>query len=304
MRIKRMIALLGAMAGSVYWLARYLRPQHSTLILTDKVVLITGASTGIGRALAFAFARRGARVALVSRSEERLEAVRREIAPYSADVLVIPSDLTDEAQLEAAVARTMEHFGRIDVLVNNAGYMQGGPLPELDPARIEQVLRLNLWAMIRLTQLALPIMRAQHSGYILNIGSSAARVAVPHATVYVASKHGVAGFTDALRRELGSSGVRVTLVNPAWTDTDGLTSETQEVIGRYGFQIADPDEVAERAVQALVSGRYEIVLGGPLERLGVLVERYAPFLLRVYWRLFLREEWGEAMRGLGGEDAR
>src|SRR5690606_15660729 len=97
MRLRRFLALSGAAAGGVYWLARYLRPQHSALILTDKVVLITGVSTGIGRALAFAFARRGARVALIARNEERLEAVRREIEPYSAEVLVVPADLTDEA---------------------------------------------------------------------------------------------------------------------------------------------------------------------------------------------------------------
>lgn len=304
MRFGRALALLGAATGGVYWVARYLRPQHSTLILTDKVVLITGASTGIGRALAFAFARRGARIALVARSAERLEAVRREIEPYSADVLVVPADLTDEDQLQAAVAETLDHFGRIDVLVNNAGYMLGGPFAELDPVRIDQLLRLNLWTTIRLTQLVLPTMRAQHNGYILNIGSSVARVAVPHATVYVASKYGLAGFTDALRRELGGSGVRITLVNPSWTDTNGLSSDTRDVIQRYGLAVFDPDDVAERAVKALVSGRYEIILGGPMERLAVVVERYAPFLLRLYWRLFLREEWGEAMRSLGGEETR
>lgn len=304
MRLRRAFALFGGAAAGAYWLARYLRPQHSTLILTDKVVLITGASTGIGRALAFAFARRGARIALVARSVDRLEAVRREIEPYSADVLVVPADLMDEAQLQAAVAETLAHFGRIDVLVNNAGYMLGGPFTELDPVRVDQLLRLNLWSTIRLTQLVLPTMRAQHGGYILNIGSSAARVAVPDASVYVASKYGLAGFTDSLRRELGGSGVRVTLVNPSWTDTDGLAPATQDVIQRYGFHVAHPDEVAEQAVKALVSGRYEIVLGGPLEKLAVVVERYVPFLLRLYWRLFLREEWGEAMRGMGGGDAR
>jgi len=304
MKLRQFLALSGAAAGGVYWLARYLRPQHSALILTDKVVLITGASTGIGRALAFAFARRGARVALVARNEERLEAVRREIEPYSADVLVVPADLTDEAQLESAFQRTLEHFGRIDVLVNNAGLSMGGPLVDLDPARMEQMLRLNLWAAVRLTQLVLPGMRARRSGYIMNIGSGAARVAVPYAAAYVATKYGLAGFSDALRRELGGSGVRVTLVNPSWTATDMLTPETREVLLRYGYLIDAGDHVAERAVNGLVAGRHEVSIGGPLEMLGPYVERYAPFFLRLYWRIFMREEWIDAMRSLGGNEGR
>lgn len=304
MKLSRFLALGGAAAGGAYWLARYLRPQHSTLILNEKVVLITGASTGIGRALAFSFARRGARVALVARSEDRLDAVRREIEPYSADVLVVPADLTDEAQLQSVVERTVAHFARIDVLVNNAGLSQGGPLSELDPARMERLLRLNLWAVLRLTQLVLPGMRARHSGYIMNIGSGMARIAVPHATSYVASKHGLAGFSDALRRELGGSGVRVTLVSPSWTATDMLPPETKDVILRYGFRIEDTDDIAERAVNALVAGRYEVMLGGPIETLGTYVERYAPFFVRLYWRIFMREEWADAMRGLGGNEAR
>ena len=215
MKLRQFLALSGAAAGGVYWLARYLRPQHSALILTDKVVLITGASTGIGRALAFAFARRGARVALVARNEERLEAVRREIEPYSADVLVVPADLTDEAQLESAFQRTLEHFGRIDVLVNNAGLSMGGPLADLDPARMERMLRLNLWAAVRLTQLVLPGMRARRSGYIMNIGSGAARVACPTRRHMSPRSTGWPVSRMRLRRELGGSGVRVTLVNPS-----------------------------------------------------------------------------------------
>ncbi len=301
MRLRQFLALGGAAAGGAYWLARYLRPQHSTLILNEKVVLTTGASTGIGRALAFAFARRGARIALVARSEDRLDAVRREIEPYSADVLVVPADLTDTAQLEAAIERTLAHFGRIDVLVNNAGLSQGGPLAELDPARMERLLRLNLWAALRLTQLVLPGMRARRSGYVLNVGSGMARVAVPYATSYVASKYGLAGFSDALRRELGGSGVRVTLVNPSWTSTDMLPPEMKDVLLRYGFRIEDADDIAERAVKALVAGRHEVMLGGPIETLGTVVERYAPFFVRLYWRIFMREEWVDAMRGMGGE---
>ncbi len=304
MRLGRGLAVGGLVAGGLYWLARYLRPQHSTLILQDKVVLITGASTGIGRALAFAFARRGARVVLAARSAARLEAVRREIEPYTGDVLVCPADLTDETQLQSVVDRTLERFGRVDVLVNNAGYWQGGRLVDLDPARMEQVVRLNLWATMRLTQLVLPTMLAQHSGYIMNVASGFGRVAVPMVSTYVATKFGVAGFSDSLRRELGGSGVRVTLVLPAWTNTDFVPPERAEVLQRYGFHIDSPDEVAERAIAALVAGRHEVILGGPIALLGIFVERYVPFLMRLYWRIFMTQEWQDAMSVPGGDEAR
>jgi NADP-dependent 3-hydroxy acid dehydrogenase YdfG len=107
MRWRRRLLWAGALAGGVYWLVRYFRPEHSTLVLNEKVVIITGASSGIGRALAFAFARRAARIVLVARREDRLEAVRHEIEPYTSDVLVLPADVTDERQLQDVVNRTL-----------------------------------------------------------------------------------------------------------------------------------------------------------------------------------------------------
>ncbi len=294
---RRLMVLVG-LGGAAYWLARYLTPAHSTLVLNDKVVIITGASSGVGRAMAFAFARRAARVVLVARREERLKAVRREIEPYTSDVLVIPADLTDDAQLESVIDRTLAHFGRIDVLVNNAGISQAGPLQELDPARIDRLLDLNLRAVIRLTQLALPSMLAQREGYILNVGSALGRSAAPLFAPYTASKYGLAGFTDSLRRELHGTGVQVTLVQPGWVHTEMLTPDIEELVERRGFQVEHPDTVAERAVLALVRGEREVILGGLLPKLGVLVERFAPLLLRMVWLVLLTPEWREVMRQL------
>jgi short-subunit dehydrogenase len=278
---------------------RYFRPTHSALVLNDRVVIVTGASSGMGRSLAFAFARRAARVVLVARREEHLEAVRREIEPYTTDVLVIPADLTDEAQLQEVVDRTLGAFGRIDVLVNNAGTSQGGPLQDQDPARIEHLLRLNLWVAIRLTQLALPSMLANHQGYILTIGSGMGRSAAPLFAPFVASKYGLSGFTDALRRELEGTGVRLTLVLPGWIHTDILTPEIEDVVERYGFRVENPDVVAERAVLGLVHGENEVILGGIFARSMVFAERYLPFLVRLYWRLWLTPEWKAAISKIG-----
>jgi short-subunit dehydrogenase len=285
----------GMLGGSVYWLVRYFRPEHSTLVLNEKVVIITGASSGIGRALAFAFARRAARIVLVARHEDRLDAVRREIEPYTSDVMVLPADVTDEQQVHNVIDRTLDRFGRIDILVNNAGVLQGGALTDQTPMQVEQVLRVNLWSAIRLTQLALPHMLANNSGYILNIGSGLGRTAMPALAPYVASKYGLAGFTDALRRELEGTGVQLTLVLPTWTHTDMLTPEAEDLVRRYGFHVDDPDDVAERAVLALVHGDHEVILGGMMEKAGIMCERYVPFLVRLYWKLWLSPEWVRTM---------
>jgi short-subunit dehydrogenase len=299
MRLGHRLLWGSVLGGSLYWLARYLHPRHSTLILHEKVVLITGASSGIGRALAFAFARRGARVVLVARRADRLEAVRREIEPYTGGALVIPADVTDDSQLQQVVQHTLETFGRIDILVNNAGVSLGGRLQDQDPDRIRQLLQVNLWAAIRLTQLVLPHMLAQRQGYMLNIGSGFGRVAVPLFAPYVASKYGLSGFTDALRRELDGTGVHLTLVQPGWTYTDILHSDAAEVVERAGYRVDYPDAVAERAVLGLVRGENEIILGGMLGKLGFWVERYAPFLIRLYWRISLTPEWIAAMSRIG-----
>jgi short-subunit dehydrogenase len=299
MRFGRRALWASLLGGGLYWLVRYFRPQHSTLVLNDKVVIVTGASSGVGRSLAFAFARRAARVVLVARREEHLEAVRREIEPYTTDVLVIPADLTDEARLQGVVDRTLERFGRVDVLVNHAGMLQGGPLQDQDPARIEHLLRLNLWAAIRLTQLALPHMLANNQGYILNIGSGMGRSATPLFAPFVASKYGLSGFTDALRRELDGTGVHLTLVLPGWIHTDVLTPEIEDIVERYGFRVEHPDVVAERAVLGLVHGQNEVILGGTFAKIGVLTERYAPFLVRLFWRLRLTPEWKTAISKIG-----
>ena len=297
MGLARRLFGLGALAGAGYWLVRYFRPQHSTLVLSEKVVLITGASSGIGRALAYAFARRGARVVLVARREERLEAVRREIEPYTSDVLVIPADISDEAQLQRVVEQTLEHFGRVDVLVNNAGVSLAGWLQDLPPKLVERVLRVNLLAAIRLTQLVLPHMLEQRGGYILNIGSILGRTTAPLFSVYNASKFGMTGFSSALRRELDRTGVYVTLALPGWTRTEMVSPEIEDLARRYGYNVQEADEVAERIVLGLVHGDDEIVLGGFFERVGIFLDCWAPWLMRLYWKLWFTPEWVSVMGG-------
>jgi short-subunit dehydrogenase len=295
MRFGRRLLWGSVLGGGIYWLLRYFRPRHSTLVLNEKVVVITGASSGIGRALAFAFARRAAKLVLVARHEDRLEAVQREIAPYTSDVLVIPADVSDQEQLQNVVDLTLETFGRIDVLVNNAGIAVSGPVQNHSTEQVRRVVEVNLLSAIQLTRLVLPHMLKHNHGYILNISSGLGRTAMPMYATYTATKYGLAGFSDALRRELDRTGVYVTLALPGWTRTDMVTPEMEDLLSRYGYKLSDPDEVAERIVLGLVHGTREIVLGGAFEWAGVLAERYAPILVRLYWKLWYSPEWVSVM---------
>ncbi len=299
MRWGQPLAWAGILGGGAYWLARYLRPRHSTLVLNEKVVLITGASSGIGRSLAYAFARRAARLVLVARNGERLEAVRREVEPFTSEVMVIQADITQDDDLQTVVTRALERFGRIDILVNNAGVSMGGPLTEHDPSRLDTLIRTNLWAAIRLTQLVLPQMLRNHHGYVMNVGSMLGRAVSPQFSAYGATKAGLAYFTDALRRELAGTGVHLTYVMPGWTSTDMINPDIEELGKRYGLAVEHPDYVAERAVLGLVHGAHDVMLGGRLAQLGVLAERYFPIGVRIYWRIMMTPEWVDTMKQIG-----
>ncbi|MGD0500322.1 MAG: SDR family NAD(P)-dependent oxidoreductase [Bryobacteraceae bacterium] len=185
--------------------------------LDGKTVLITGASEGIGAACAAEFARYGARLSLTARSEEGL---RRAAAGRPLDPLITPGDLTVEATRRAAVERTLERFGTIDVLVNNAGI--GSFLPSwsapLEEAR--RLMELNYFALLGMIQLAAPHMRAQGSGYIVNVSSIGGKVPLPWSALYSATKYAVNALTESLRMELRRDGVRTMLVCPGYVQTN------------------------------------------------------------------------------------
>jgi len=182
--------------------------------IRGKVVLITGASEGIGAACAAAFRRRGARLSLIARDEARLRSVG------GADALVTAGDLTLMETREAAVARTLERFGAIDILINNAGmglYTPAWSAP-VDDAR--RLFDLNFFAPLAMIQLAAPHMRRQGSGMIVNISSVAGRVVLPWLTLYSASKSALGALTDGLRMELKKDGIHTLTVCPGYVRTD------------------------------------------------------------------------------------
>jgi NADP-dependent 3-hydroxy acid dehydrogenase YdfG len=190
--------------------------------LRGKVVVVTGASAGIGEATAVAFAKRGAKVVLAARRRERLESLADRIERAGGTVFVLPCDVTDADQVQRLPGVVEQAFGPADVLVNNAGIPGGGELPTLTFEQIEAVVRVNLLGVLFGTRAFLPGMLARGHGHVVNMASLAGRFAAPGASVYSATKHAVVAFSEALNYDTEARGVLVTTVNPAFVVTEGF----------------------------------------------------------------------------------
>jgi short-subunit dehydrogenase len=210
-------------------------------MLTGKVVLITGASSGIGAALAHRLAAEGASLALAARREQNLEEVAANIRRDHdrTEVLVIRCDVEKREQAEDSVLNACKHFGRLDILVNNAGRGHFAQIEDTTDAVIRSMFEVNVYPLWYTTRPALRQMKKQGSGHIINIASMAGKVGFPFNSAYVAAKHAVVGFTRALRLELAESGIHATVVCPAGVTTD-WASTTEGAPIRELFSAAGP----------------------------------------------------------------
>jgi NADP-dependent 3-hydroxy acid dehydrogenase YdfG len=188
--------------------------------LEGRVALVTGASSGIGEATALMLAASGARVGLAARRRDRLDGVAAKIREAGGDAFVVEADLGVEAEAQRAVRETEAHFGQLDILVNNAGVMYLEPVAEADLARWRHMFELNVLGLIAATQAALPGMRRRRDGHIVNIASTAGRVATPNGAAYCATKFGVVAFSEALRKEVYQDRVRISVVEPGVVETE------------------------------------------------------------------------------------
>ncbi len=227
---------------------------------TDQVVLITGASAGIGVAAARLFAAQGARLALAARRVERLEELAQELRATGREVLVLPADLADEVQVEALVPRVLAELGRLDVLVNNAGYGLQCRFERMAAADVARMFAVNLLAPMALARQAIEPMRRQGGGSIVNVASVGGLVAHPFNVSYCASKHALVGFSKSLRLELWGSGVRVTAVCPASTRTEFFERARGELpfAGLISTFQSPPEKVA-RAILRASRGKRAVV---------------------------------------------
>jgi NAD(P)-dependent dehydrogenase (short-subunit alcohol dehydrogenase family) len=264
--------------------------------LSGQVVIITGVSSGIGEATARRLVRGGARVAVSARRPERLAALAQELDPSGTNVLVVAGDVTVDADRRRLVEATLAKFGRIDALVNNAGYGTRGPVELVPVDLIRKNYETNVFSLVALTQLVLPHLRAQGSGTVVNIGSVAGRIARPLSSIYDSTKHALEALTDGLRGELKPFGVRVTLIRPGFILTefvqsaDKASGDILAEAGAYapflgGFRVGYqklrrvagvPDDIARCVERALTSDDPPPRYNAPL---------HARFFLFLKWAL-------------------
>ncbi|HEX6390125.1 MAG TPA: SDR family NAD(P)-dependent oxidoreductase [Solirubrobacteraceae bacterium] len=202
-----------------------------TYDLSGSVVAITGASSGIGEATAIACARAGAAVALAARRTERIEQLAQRIEDEGSRAFALGCDVADERQARAFVEQAYERLGRLDALVNNAGVMLLGPVEGADTENWRRMIDVNLLGVLYCTHAALPVMRAQGAGHIVNVSSVAGRRATAGSAVYNMTKFGVTAFSEALRQEALHANIRVTCVEPGLVATELMTHNSDEIQG-------------------------------------------------------------------------
>ncbi|TDQ41619.1 SDR family NAD(P)-dependent oxidoreductase [Aureibacillus halotolerans] len=222
------------------------------------LVVITGASGGIGASIAKQAAKQGYRLALVGRSRTRLEKTLESID--STDVQLFPVDIADSNQVYTLFTSIQQTMGPIDVLVNNAGFGRFIDFQEHSQEDVDQMINVNVNALMHCTRAVLPSMTKRKKGHIINVASQAGRLPTPKATVYAASKHAVIGFSQALRMEVKNDSVYVTLVNPGPVNTPFFDEADPE--GTYRTKVAgmmiDADQLAAVIVQAFGKNKREI----------------------------------------------
>jgi NADP-dependent 3-hydroxy acid dehydrogenase YdfG len=220
--------------------------------LSNQVVAVTGASSGIGEATALACAGAGAAVALAARREERIEALAERITKAGGRALALRADVGEEAQARAFVERARSELGRLDVLVNNAGVMLLGAIENADTEEWRRMIHVNVFGVLYCTHAALPLMREQGSGHIVNVSSVAGRIARAGSGVYNLTKFGVGAFSESLRQETARSGIRVTVIEPGAVATELPGHNRPEVLEQMAKRFAGVTPLAAEDIATAI----------------------------------------------------
>lgn len=255
--------------------------------IVDQVVVLTGASSGIGRETALAFAQRGTRLVLAARNREALGTLAAEVERLGGVAHVVPTDVSDYDQVAALAAGTVERFGRIDTWINNAAVATYGSVAQTDVAEIRRVIEVNLLGQIHGVKAALPHLRQTGGGTIINVSSTLGKRAVPLQAAYCAAKHGVVAFDEALRMELRDAGVPVEIVDilPSSINTPIFEHARSKigVLPRLLPPVYEP-RVAAQAIVAVAEKPVRQVFVGGAGRLFELGQRLSPSLMDWYVR--------------------
>lgn len=259
-------------------------------MMKGKVVWITGASSGIGEALAYAFARSGAKLVLSARRASELIRVKENCKMNVDDVLVLPLDIEHTETFAPALQTVLNRFGTIDVLVNNAGISQRSLVKETPLAVDKRLMDINYLGTVALTKTVLPTMLGKQQGQVVVVTSAVGKFGSPWRSGYSASKHALHGFFDAMRAELYDDNIKVLLVCPGFVRTNvsiNALNEKGEPLKQMDEATAkglSPDDVANQILRAIENGKEEVVIGGLKEKFGVWMKRHFPSIFSIMIR--------------------
>jgi short-subunit dehydrogenase len=249
--------------------------------LKDKVVIITGASSGIGKETALLFALAGANVVLIARHEDKLQEVVSEIISYGGRAWGIVTDVADSTALEHMINKVIERYQQIDILVNNAGFGMLGSVEQTPLNEFRRIMETNLVGVFYLCQLVLPIMKKQGAGHIMNVASVIGRRATADSSAYCASKFGLIGFTESMQVEAIGTPVKISIINPGLTNTPfprGMSNPANRNPGNSWSHGVSPVKVAKAILRCALHPRREVYITW-YDRLLILINGLFPGLI-------------------------
>lgn len=252
--------------------------------LQNKIIWITGATSGIGEALVHAFAKEGSKIILSARRKEELERVAKETGLNAENSLILPLDLAKNDNYSAEVKKVLDKFGRVDILVNNGGISQRSLAKDTKVSVDKEIMEVNFFGTVSLTKAVLPSMLTAKSGMILTISSAVGKFGSPWRSGYSASKHALHGFFDSLRAECYNDGLKVLMVCPGFIQTNvsvNALTGSGKALGEMDPATAaglTAAEAARQIINAIKSEKEEVVVGQFKERLAVWMKRHFPLI--------------------------
>ncbi|SFD95677.1 SDR family oxidoreductase [Thermophagus xiamenensis] len=252
--------------------------------MKDKVIIITGASSGIGKACAYEFAKRGAKLSLAARSADKLKAIEETLTAQGNEVLVIPTDVSREEDCKNLIQQTVERYGKIDILINNAGISMRALFEEVDLSVLKQLMDVNFWGTVYCTKYALPYLLSA-KGSVVGISSIAGFIGLPGRTGYSASKFAMHGFLQTLRTENLKKGLHVLIAAPGFTSTNvrksALTAHgaKQGETPRAEDKMMSAEEVARHLAKAILKRKRTLILTFVEGKLTVFLSKWWPSLI-------------------------